>query len=72
MNAPRILCINPWIYDFAAYDYWSKPLGLPYIASFLRERGVAVDFLDCLDKWHPQLLRRQGRAAPATPGAPMS
>lgn len=64
MNAPRILCINPWIYDFAAYDYWSKPLGLLYIASFLRERGVRVDFLDCLDKWHPQLLRRQGRITP--------
>lgn len=64
MNAPRILCINPWIYDFAAYDYWSKPLGLLYIASFLRERSLEVDFLDCLDKWHPQLLRRQGRTAP--------
>jgi len=64
MNAPRALCINPWIYDFAAYDYWSKPLGLLYIASFLRERGVEVDFLDCLDKWHPALLRLQGRSAP--------
>lgn len=64
MNSPRVLCINPWIYDFAAYDYWSKPLGLLYIASFLRERGVEVDFLDCLDKWHPELLRRRGRIAP--------
>jgi len=64
MNAARVLCINPWIYDFAAYDYWSKPLGLLYIASFLRDRGVQVDFLDCLDKWHPTLLQRQGRHAP--------
>jgi len=24
----RILLINPWIYDFAAYDLWVKPLGL--------------------------------------------
>lgn len=64
MNSPRVLCINPWIYDFAAYDYWSKPLGLLYIASFLRERGVEVDFLDCLDKWHPEMLRRQGRTTP--------
>lgn len=45
MNSPHVLCINPWIYDFTAYDYWSKPLGLLYIASFFRERGVEVDFL---------------------------
>jgi len=64
MKLPRVLCINPWIYDFAAYDHWSKPLGLLYIAAFLRARGIAVDFLDCLDKWHPQLLRRQRRSAP--------
>jgi len=64
MNSPRVLCINPWIYDFAAYDYWSKPLGLLYIAAFLRERGVRVEVLDCLDKWHPVLLQRQGRIAP--------
>ena len=33
----NLLLINPWIYDFAAYDLWSKPLGLLYIASFLRK-----------------------------------
>lgn len=60
----RILCINPWIYDFAAYDYFSKPVGLLYLAAFLRERGIVVDFIDCLDKWHPGLLRRQLRNSP--------
>lgn len=64
MSTPRVLCINPWIYDFAAYDHWSKPLGLLYLASFLRARGFAVDVLDCLDKWHPEVLRRQQRTAP--------
>ncbi len=64
MRAPRVLCINPWIYDFTAYDLWSKPLGLLYLASFLQERGLEVDFLDCLDRWHPELLRRQNRTAP--------
>lgn len=64
MKSPRILCINPWIYDFAAYDFWSKPLGLLYIAAFLRERGLQVHFIDCLDKWHPELLRRQRRSTP--------
>ncbi len=45
----RVLVINPWIYDFAAYDYWLKPLGLLYLAAFLRENGLEVTFLDCLD-----------------------
>src|SRR3990172_7132148 len=61
---PYILCINPWIYDFTAYDYFCKPLGLLYIAAFLRQRGVTVDLIDCLDKWHPELLRRQNRSRP--------
>ena len=43
-----LILINPWIYDFAAYDLWSKPLGLLYIASFLRERGFHVHLIDCL------------------------
>ena len=29
----RLLLVNPWIYDFVAYDLWSKPLGLIKIAS---------------------------------------
>lgn len=62
MTSPPVFCINPWIYDFAAYDYWSKPRGLLYLASFLRERGVTIDFLDCLDKWRPKLL---GTSPPA-------
>ncbi len=49
--ANRLLLINPWIYDFAAYDLWSKPLGLLYIASFLRSQGFEIRFIDCLDKY---------------------
>ncbi len=64
MKPPTILCINPWIYDFAAYDYWSKPLGLLYVAAFLKQRGLTVEFIDCLDKHHPKLLRQQGRTKP--------
>ncbi len=45
---PTILLINPWIYDFAAYDLWARPLGLLYIASVLRENGFGVELLDCL------------------------
>lgn len=64
MKSPYILCINPWIYDFTAYDYWSKPLGLLYIAAFLKQRGLRVGLIDCLDKHHPELLKRQGRNKP--------
>ena len=64
MDRPRVLCINPWIYDFSAYDYFSKPIGLLYIAAYLRARGARVDFIDCLDKYHPELLQRQGRERP--------
>ncbi|MCX7982062.1 MAG: radical SAM protein [Syntrophales bacterium] len=45
----RVLIVNPWIYDFAAYDYWLKPMGLLYLASLLRKNGIEVLFLDCLD-----------------------
>lgn len=44
------LCINPWIYDFAAYDLWVRPLGLLTIAGALRAGGVSVRLIDCLDR----------------------
>ena len=47
----KVLLINPWIYDFAAFDLWSKPLGLLYIASFLRKYNFDISFIDCLDKY---------------------
>lgn len=46
----RVLAINPWIYDFAAYDFWLKPYGFLVILSFLKDKKVKVDFVDCLDK----------------------
>jgi radical SAM superfamily enzyme YgiQ (UPF0313 family) len=50
---PTVLLVNPWIYDFAAYDLWAKPLGLLYLASYLRESGLSVRLIDCLDVHHP-------------------
>ncbi|MBT8352482.1 MAG: cobalamin-dependent protein [Deltaproteobacteria bacterium] len=52
-NKPTILLVNPWIHDFAAYDFWAKPLGLLSIASLLREHGFHVCYIDCLDRFHP-------------------
>lgn len=52
----RLLLINPWIYDFAAYDFWMKPLGLLYVAAVLKAgMDCRLDFIDCLDKTHPGL-----------------
>jgi radical SAM superfamily enzyme YgiQ (UPF0313 family) len=51
----RILLVNPWIYDFAAYCEWSEPLGLLSIAAVLEENGYEVALIDCLDRRHPKL-----------------
>jgi radical SAM superfamily enzyme YgiQ (UPF0313 family) len=53
--APSLILINPWIYDFAAYDLWSKPLGLLYLAGYLRACGFNIHLIDCLDIHHPAL-----------------
>ncbi|MBN1276685.1 MAG: radical SAM protein [Deltaproteobacteria bacterium] len=59
-----LILINPWIYDFAAYDLWSKPLGLLYIAGFLRQFGFRIHFIDCLDRHHPGMLEDNQFRAP--------
>ena len=48
MHIPRVLAVNPYIYDFAAYNFWSSPLGLLYISSILRQNGLSVEFMDCM------------------------
>ena len=60
----NVLLINPWIYDFAAYDMWSKPLGLLYIGGLLRANGYNVSLINCLDRYHPELLKYQNLAKP--------
>lgn len=56
----RILLVNPWIYDFAAFDLWQKPLGLLYIGAILQKAGHTVSLLDCLDRYHPDLFNFTG------------
>ncbi len=53
-DTPHILLINPWIHDFAAYDFWAKPIGLLYLAAILRNHGCRVSYIDCLDRFHPK------------------
>ncbi len=47
----NLLLINPWITDFAAYDFWDRPLGLLYVAAFLERRGHSLRLLDCMDRF---------------------
>lgn len=49
----NILLINPWITDFAAHDFWIKPLGLLYVGAFLKKRGHNVSLIDCMDRFLP-------------------
>ncbi|GAB6907567.1 Radical SAM domain protein [Desulfosarcina cetonica] len=52
-SVPHILLVNPWIHDFAAYDFWAAPLGLFTLGGILRDHGARVSFIDCLDRFHP-------------------
>lgn len=61
----NILLVNPWIYDFAAYDLWMRPLGLLYIASFLEQFGHRVSLINCLDRHDSLLKERYGDRLPA-------
>jgi hypothetical protein len=47
---PKILLVNPPIYDFAAYDFWLKPAGMLTVAGFLRGKAdfKLFDYLDRL------------------------
>jgi hypothetical protein len=49
---PRILLLNPPIYDFSAYDFWLKPYGMLTVAGFLRGKAEFA-FFDYLDRLHP-------------------
>lgn len=53
----KVLLINPWIYDFAAYDLWIEPIGLLYIGSLLRRNGYKISLINCLDRYHPELVK---------------
>ncbi len=51
----RVLLVNPWICDVAAYDFWLKPLGLLYVAAALSSAGFQVQLIDLLNRHDPAL-----------------
>ncbi len=56
-----VLLVNPWIYDFAAYDLWLRPYGLLRLGGLLRREGYRIGLLDLLDPFHPELPRKPKR-----------
>ncbi|MBD3263524.1 MAG: radical SAM protein [Candidatus Omnitrophica bacterium] len=46
----KILALNPWITDFAAYDFWLKPYGFLVLLTYLKRKGFEIDYIDCLDE----------------------
>lgn len=57
MNRHALL-INPPIMDFAAFDFWIRPVGLLKIAAILRTCGWSVSLIDSMDRFHPLLENR--------------
>jgi radical SAM superfamily enzyme YgiQ (UPF0313 family) len=57
----RALLVNPYIYDFAAYNFWSSPLGLLYVGAILRKNGAQVRLIDCL-RVEEAKRKKDGRA----------
>lgn len=59
-----ILMIHPWIYDFAAYDFWIKPMGLLYWTAVLRNNGHNLQVMDCLNPFHPDIYNERSLQLP--------
>jgi radical SAM superfamily enzyme YgiQ (UPF0313 family) len=51
--SPRILLVNPPVFDFAAYDFWLKPYGLLQIGGWIKSQAEVLLF-DYLDRSHPE------------------
>lgn len=62
-SVPHILLVNPWIHDFAAYDFWAAPLGLFTLGGILRDHGARVSFIDC---WIDSTPCKQNHPFPAS------
>jgi radical SAM superfamily enzyme YgiQ (UPF0313 family) len=59
MKRLRALLINPWIYDFKAYDLWAKPLGLYALGTILKKWEFEVEFIDCLNRFDQDLHQQK-------------
>ncbi len=56
----KCLLVNPWIADFAAFNFWVRPLGLYRLAQWLAARKVDFSLIDCLSPFRaPGKFRRK-------------
>ena len=49
----KIVLVNPWIYDFAAFNLWARPLGLFRVAEYLSSFYTELFFIDCTGSCAP-------------------
>lgn len=63
MTVPRVLIVNPPVYDFSAYDFWVRPLGVLSVAGLLREQAQMVLF-DFMDRRHPAAVHARTEKDP--------
>jgi radical SAM superfamily enzyme YgiQ (UPF0313 family) len=61
MSYYDFLLINPWIYDFSAYDFWLKPYGLLLLGGKLKKLGYSIYYIDLLDPFIPELPKKPKR-----------
>ncbi len=57
MRRYKALLVNPNIHDFAAYDFWLKPLGLLYVGALLKRLGAQVFLVDMMNRHDLDLPR---------------
>lgn len=57
----RALLINPPVYDAQYWARWSQPAGLLRIATLLKRRGYAIDFVDCMETDCRGLVKKANR-----------
>lgn len=44
----KAILINPWCYDFSAFNLWSRPLGLIKVAEYLSQYNIEIKLIDCM------------------------
>jgi len=63
MDRPRVLIVNPPIYDFSAYDFWLRPVGMLAVAGMLRGQA-SLTLYDFLDRRHPAAQNKKTEKDP--------
>lgn len=57
----KVLFVNPYIYDFTAFDLWLRPVGNLYLSSVVKKYSDAdIYWLDTLDRFQEGIDTRSG------------